>query len=40
MRNVSLIIAGIVAAFLRRERLKKEDIAQLEEAEETALEGI
>ena len=37
---ISLIIAGIVAAFLRRERLKKEDIAQLEEAEETALEGI
>ena len=37
---ISLIIAGLVAIFLRRERLKKEDIARLEEAEDTAVEGL
>ena len=37
---ISLLIAGTVAAFLRKERLKKEDIGQLEEAEETSVEGL
>ena len=37
---ISLIIAALVAAFLRRERLRKEDIPQLEEAEDTSVEGI
>ena len=37
---ISLLIAGTVAAFLRKERLKKEDMGQLEEAEETSVEGL
>ncbi len=37
---ISLIIAALVAAFLRRERLRQEDIPQLEEAEDTSVEGI
>ena len=37
---ISLVIAGFVAAFIRREKLRKEDIAQLEEAEDNAVERI
>ena len=37
---ISLIIAGFVAAFLKKEQLKQEDIGQLEVAEDAAVEGI
>ena len=37
---ISIIVGVSVAEFLRRERLKKEDLEQLEEAEDRAVEGI